>query len=387
MATAPLAGLLLAPPMLLVASGLFCSGIIALLVHGVSDGDQPETHQATVRVEAGALVVTSQGAPPERVERADIECGWIDDRGRAIVRRKGGRELLLAGSADHAKRLLDELGLGATERAARLPIRSAAGSLGAFIGSMFGPGAALGTRFITGWAFVLALLMPFGLSDAIRKFRVGSGQPLGIVVAGCIAIAAMFFASYLQRKLMRREVTVGTDGLSIRAGRKTEFIAKDAIRAVRDEPDVVALDLANGKTRYLVHAPGGDGLGRRIQEAFAVDTTGGAAEAALARLDRGARSLDAWKKDLRELHEHAATYRDGALASDALASVVGDPAATRERRIGAALAIAASADDAAKGRVRVAIDTCADEDLRIALEEAAAGDIDEERIAQRRATD
>jgi hypothetical protein len=52
--------------------------------------------------------------------------------------------------------------------------------------------------------------------------------------------------------------------------------------------------------------------------------------------------------------------------------------ASTERRVGAALALSATPDAELRRRVRVVIDTCADEELRAAIEEAAEGAPDEQ---------
>jgi len=60
--------------------------------------------------------------------------------------------------------------------------------------------------------------------------------------------------------------------------------------------------------------------------------------------------------------------------------VLESTAAPRERRIGAALALRAASHPEARARIRAAAETSADEDLRVALEQAAKGEMDEQAL-------
>ena len=57
-----------------------------------------------------------------------------------------------------------------------------------------------------------------------------------------------------------------------------------------------------------------------------------------------------------------------------------DGAAPAERRVGAAVALAAHRDEAARKALRIAADTCVDERLRVVL--GSAGEMDEEDLAE-----
>ena len=59
-----------------------------------------------------------------------------------------------------------------------------------------------------------------------------------------------------------------------------------------------------------------------------------------------------------------------------LLRVAEDPTVSPEQRLGAVMALAPRDNPAALARVRVAIDACANEALRDALEAAAAGTLD-----------
>jgi hypothetical protein len=100
-------------------------------------------------------------------------------------------------------------------------------------------------------------------------------------------------------------------------------------------------------------------------------------------LDRGERSFTEWRASLRALITRpSGGYRQSALDPDHLASVLWSRDLAPERRLGAALALAATDDPAARQRVRVVIDTCADEALRSAVERAAEGELDDAELGR-----
>ena len=101
----------------------------------------------------------------------------------------------------------------------------------------------------------------------------------------------------------------------------------------------------------------------------------------LAELDRRSRSVSAWRDDLRALLAvEGSGYRGAALGPDQLAEVVEDAGAPTERRVAAAVALSGKGDEESRRRVRVAVEACADRDLRAALEHAAEGEIEEAEL-------
>jgi hypothetical protein len=95
---------------------------------------------------------------------------------------------------------------------------------------------------------------------------------------------------------------------------------------------------------------------------------------ALAALARGTRPVPAWLDELRGLLRRTATFRDQALAPEDAGEVLGDPTATAEQRIGAAVALRALGDEASTEGIRVAASGTAEPRLRIALEKIAEDD-------------
>jgi hypothetical protein len=117
------------------------------------------------------------------------------------------------------------------------------------------------------------------------------------------------------------------------------------------------------------------GLADRIADAMALTRHGGSPTVA-ELLDRGGRSLEAWRAALGRLLQRGAQYRSAAISDDDVLGVLEDPAARPALRIGAALALRESADPDARRRVRIAAAACADEETRAALEAAAEDHLD-----------
>jgi hypothetical protein len=106
---------------------------------------------------------------------------------------------------------------------------------------------------------------------------------------------------------------------------------------------------------------------RRLQAGLAAGESITGAE----RLARQGRSIVAWREAVRGLvRADAPGYRAALLPTEQAARIVETGRAAPEARIGAALALAGTADAALKGRLRIAIDDCADEATRSALAEA-----------------
>lgn len=105
-------------------------------------------------------------------------------------------------------------------------------------------------------------------------------------------------------------------------------------------------------------------------------------EAALAALDRDGRPLGAWKQALRAAFTDAGYRRAPPLPPDELLQIVGDTRVSAERRVGAALALSERADDDLRARLRIASDGLETEALRVAVERAAEGTLEEDALEE-----
>ncbi|HTN88222.1 MAG TPA: hypothetical protein VL242_31295, partial [Sorangium sp.] len=97
-----------------------------------------------------------------------------------------------------------------------------------------------------------------------------------------------------------------------------------------------------------------------------------------ALLERRGLPATAWRAALRRLvSESGADYRTAKLTREQALAVLEDGAAPAELRIGAALALSAWRDGQTVERLRIAAEGCASRDVRLALEQAAEGDMDD----------
>jgi hypothetical protein len=278
-----------------------------------------------------------------------------------------------------AEPLLDRLGLSLDRRALRMPLAT---------GSRWGSAAlALG---LGGLVFAFSAVALAGAQDLM----------LGISFVKCITMmlfvgAFLGSAIGLKRSLDRLdngEVVVGLDGIVIRDKGLARFVPMaelvqaDAVGSkvvVRRQPP-------SGGAHEIIEIPvacAGDGdtsradavvdaLRRAIERRPSQPSTAGEA------LDRGPKSLRAWRAQLAGVSRADASYRSVALGTEELGALVLDASAPPDRRVGAALALASTAPTEARDLVRIAIPAVADDDLRASLEAAAEGEIDSTSLSR-----
>jgi hypothetical protein len=360
-----------------------------------------------LRGRAGSLSVTGdhveieRGHDRRRFRRRDVTDGWIEDReGRPFVVLRL-RSLDLVGleleDAAHADALLRAMGAAANQQVLRMPLTSAADrSLAGRFASV------LGLLVVAIMGIPLVLLLSWIAVDS--SMAATPMAPVSIVIV-CLSAWALRLARSIQAPV----ATIGTDGVSVRGGGWREFVSWADVVSV----DATALGVSLRKhdgTRVLLpmwtrkdveaarqatnRAPSpvvarAEVVCRRIRDAMANRTDAPLARAELELLDRAGRSFIDWTTAVRKLLSTPADYRRVALERDDLVQIVTDAAAAPERRIAAALALSSVEDASSLERIRGAVATCANERLRIAIENAAAGDIDEvevERATHREVT-
>lgn len=211
-------------------------------------------------------------------------------------------------------------------------------------------------------------------------------------------VASLALPAFLGlRSLERPVVVVGDDGVRIRGVGRRAFVRYADIARVEDDGKGVVLVRRNGRSVSLrtwchgmraLGTPGHtdeararaerdrDALGAAIRARMAGHDAGLAASK-LALLDRKGRPVEQWRGDLVRLVGGGSDYRRVAFDQAELAAVLDDGTATAERRIGAALALAASDREAAAPRLRVAASASANDRLRIALEKVGDGALDD----------
>jgi hypothetical protein len=212
-------------------------------------------------------------------------------------------------------------------------------------------------------------------------FALTSGPAMAAMMIGVSLVLGYVALQLVLGPLVTSTLRIGTDGIAVERLVLRRFIPRAAFREVN----------VHGKQLEISASPGAGAslhvssleeavtVARRIREAMA-EQGDGAAAAVLARLEREGRPIQAWLDDVRALSRGAGGYRDVKLDRAELAAVVEDGAATAERRIAAAAALAG--DEDGRSRVRIAAQACADERLRIAIEEVTEEEVDPQRIEE-----
>ncbi|MBO6934946.1 MAG: hypothetical protein JJ863_08220 [Deltaproteobacteria bacterium] len=196
-----------------------------------------------------------------------------------------------------------------------------------------------------------------------------------------------FFVGGWASRRVRREVVAGTDGVEARIGGKkvsfrfadvdgVEVRAEDVTFSVNGEEVRIPLDMDDRRqARALAHRL------ERAWEHFQGAVGRGGAE----RFLRGDLSLDEWKAKLERLLAGASTMREAPLRAADAWKVLEDPDADPEARAGAALALAAAGSDEDQRRVRVAVESTTRPKVRVALDAALEGELEEEQLEAARA--
>lgn len=361
-----------------------------------------------------------------RLDLTEVEQGWIEDvfgeseACDVVLRLRSERDVTVrVASRVVGESLLRAVRVSVADRVLRIPLRSAASS------QRFGEVMGIAS---------LGLLLPFLCAGSggliwfalmyLRRggpFEQATGARLLAVLLLALSALSLFGVRFLARFLRRREVVVGTDGVAIEGFGKRRFLAYSRVRRIARDPRGVRLYLKDGVSMLLPTlaeanaplpiAPGVDApvdpasiqrgiprslilenlhrkdvarreaLFERIDQAMRAQGQSRVAHVQLAELDRRSRSVSAWRDDLRALLAvEGSGYRGAALGPDQLAEVVEDAGAPTERRVAAAVALSGKGNEEAKRRVRVAVEACADRDLRAALEHAAEGEIEEAEL-------
>ena len=251
--------------------------------------------------------------------------------------------------------------------------------------------------------YVAAVVAP-----GLVAYTTGSTLSLSLVLPLILFGLVLLSIRSVFRAATPARVYVGRDGLLLTTADRREFIGFERVKAVQSRVLAVTVTLTD---RQVVKLPvsvrtGGvfsrkphpldewvrdvdQILARRrtlvqqINDALTRFRNAGAdihAEAAARLLDRGSRPIPEWREALSLAH--ANTYREHHLDTDQLVNVFENPRVPLGQRLGAALALAGRPDEAApepkhKSRVSAAIASSANPKVRIALERAAEGKLDD----------
>ncbi len=224
----------------------------------------------------------------------------------------------------------------------------------------------------------------------------------GSAGAGVVCLLAVLAAvAWLVRLRDVARVAVGRDGVALARGGTLRFIPYGDLAEVDWDEYGVNLELRDGDevTLPVVNAEGlrdprdasvarmmarRDALHDRVRSELARWRSSPVThqeQPATALLDRQGRSLTAWQAGLRELVSVTGQgYRRVSLDREDVTRIVEDPRASVERRVAAVMALAPEGDADVRARVRAVVDGCALDPVRVAIDRAACGELDEDTL-------
>lgn len=340
----------------------------------------------TLRIDEHGLSVTLRWDRLE-IRRAEVIEGWLEPGEQSSETRAAGCVValrtdrgklfyLLVEDETNGRAVLEAMGVGPLQQVLRVPLGSHASVDGQ--GPVFHLLGPLLLAMVSFTPLLLALAALF------------AGRPLGFVIG--LPVLALIVGAWLSllRYTAPGTAVVGADGISVEyPGRRRWFLSHARITDVRS--DAAKVSVSSGMHRvdlptasFVAKSAGyTSALAARILQARQeARLRADAVEAKVAVLDRAGRTLASWKAELAKLSGNAAGYRHVTFEPGELLAVVEDPTAPAERRVGAALALGASAAEVQDARVRVSVAAaaCAYAPLRIAIDGAFEGEIDEDEV-------
>jgi hypothetical protein len=252
------------------------------------------------------------------------------------------------------------------------------------------------TAFVASLIFFVVAL-PFATPD------------LALAIGGIAGGAARLAAAGAKKPGIIGSIVLGRDGIALKEGAKDRFIAFGAVERV-DETEAGARLILTGGEEVAIDIlptlrPEEEPVGSLTAELSAwrrgrllallregLLPEGPEVVRAGALLERRGRSVRAWREALSELvREASGGYRTATLPKEQALAVLEDGHAPGELRIGAALALTVGGKPgqhaAPRGldpdtalRLRIAVETCVNQDVRTALRDAIYGDLEEETL-------
>jgi hypothetical protein len=314
--------------------------------------------------------------------------GWVERTGggddgeehAAVLWFSDGRVVAATRpSEQEATAFLAEAGAGVAARAVRMRGyredaggRRIAGFFAAFFGLLLLP---------------MVAAVPVLLASAIWT---GSGKPLGVLASmlfGLVPLGAIF--RWMWRKVRPTWIQIGADGVVVQGAFRKRFIPHaDIVRAKPRTDFGVSLDRfvdIELRTGRKVEFPAGSEA-----EAQAVCDRIHAARTATQEQDRarlldvlarGGRPVPDWRRALESVLSTTG-YRSAGHDVEEVMRIVEDATAPLEQRVAAALAARAHGGETVQKRIRVAAEACVEPRVRVALEHASAGELDDAALAE-----
>lgn len=310
---------------------------------------------------------------PERVATGWCEAGA---EGPAVVLRLTDGSLMAVEPPDEAslESLLKQAGLPSSARAERMRLgRDDVGGrmLAAFL---IAPFLLLGLPVILGTAGLLVAML-FSFTSWMLV-----SLPVSLVISALFGLVLW----WLGAKLVPSWIRIGTDGVLVQKLFKT-FVPYGELRGARIDGGPVyfkvVIERMRGRPLQIPSAS-------RQQAKAVVDQIDSSRDAFQSRrraalvdgLSRGDQDPQAWRKAVAELLDEGG-YRRQALDREHLLQLAEDPGQTEKVRVAAALALQPSARPEDRARIRVAAEASASPKVRVALEHAIEGEVDDETLA------
>ena len=218
-----------------------------------------------------------------------------------------------------------------------------------------------------------------------------SHATVGQAMMVCLGFAPLgLLLAWLAGKVWPTWIHVGSDGILIRGGVRNRFLP---FRKLKTVVEATALGLLGPRSCLRFELTDGKSVSipvlgnerarvtiERIEEARREMSKRGRARV-LADIGRQGRSLSEWRKALGEILKPAG-YRAASHDLQEVIDIAEDPGALPEQRVAAALVAKQNADPSVHKRLRVAAETCVEPKLRVALEKAACGEVDDEVLEE-----
>ncbi len=311
--------------------------------------------QARARADAGGLYFNGELA----LSAPRVRGGWVEPHlaGLPTVHIRACRRAdmaLVVRSLDQARALLAALEVDPTRAPAHL------WTLARPLGEprAFGP-----TACLLGLAVVLGAVL-------------GQAAPLALALAA-VALIVLFAGVAVPTRVM-----VGADGVLMRWLGTENFVPWSSVVAIEPFDGGVVLALAKGQwltlrmpAAHQRYHPEREAVVERMQVAWRAHARTETDEAAAGLVRREGNRTREWVRAMRTLMSTEQGYRQAALPPERLWRVVEDPSAEGTARIGAAVALAASLDDAGRERLRAAAAACVEPRVRVALGATATSEM------------
>ncbi len=336
--------------------------------------------EARLAREGDSLVVT-KGKGSRTFSIAKVSGGWVERTAKkyaAVLTFSDGNVVVVERPTENeASDLLRSLGAGTQSSAVRMRgyIENAQG------------------RKLAGC--LLALLAPIAVTVAlaipvllVAALLTGSSEPArAALFTGAGGSAFVFISYWLWSKIRPTWLHIGADGVVVPGLLRDRFIPHAEITSasttrggVGNAYNYVQIYLRKGNF-VVVPASNMDEAGSIVHRILTAKHESRGQERArlLDVLARNERPIPEWRRALSALVTKSG-YRTASHDVEEVLRIVEDPRAPAQQRVAAALAVRPHGDESVKERIRVAALASVEPKLRVTLEKASSGDVDDAEL-------